>query len=112
MDQDQRHQRLLTLALELAAEGVTGRAAVLALAGAGRGQLEAIAAARSDCKTLAEGGYPHAARALTLLAMTVHPAAALSWSTSEAPGGGGPPGVSRQSRGTCRSAGPGRPRRT
>jgi hypothetical protein len=104
MDQDQRHQRLLTLALELAAEGVTGRAAVLALAGAGHGQLEAIAAARSDCRTLAEGGYPHAARALTLLAMTVHPAAGLSWASPEA--------VSRRSRGTCRSAGPGRPRRT
>jgi hypothetical protein len=109
MDQD----TLLTLALELAAEGVTGRTAVRALAGAGRGRLDAVAAARRDCQMLADGGYPHAARALTLLAMTVHPSAAAWWSDGDGTAlGEDAQAVSPEPRGTCRSAALGRPRRT
>ena len=100
---------LLALALELAAEGVTGRAAVRALAGAGR--LDDVLNARSDCQALAAGGYPHAASALTLLTMAAHPSAGAWW---EAPkvADRRVPALTLTRRGTCRSVRPGTPRRT
>jgi hypothetical protein len=102
-------ERLLTLALELAAEGVTGRPAMQALVGAGR--LEDVLAARGDCEALAAGGYPHAASALTLLTMATHPSAGAWWGAPKA-ADRRVPALTRRRQGTCRSARPGTPRRT
>jgi hypothetical protein len=102
-------ERLLALALELAAEGVTGRAAMQALAGAGR--LEDVLAARGECQALAAGGYPYAAAALTLLTMAAHPSAGAWWVAPKVADRLAP-ALTRRWRGTCRSARPGTPRRT
>ncbi len=103
---------LLALALELAAEGVTGRAAVLALTGAGAGRLEDMDAARVDCAALADGGYPHAATALTLLTMAVHPSAGVWWAAPKAGDRRRAPALTLRRPGTCRSARPGTPPRS
>jgi hypothetical protein len=104
-----RDGRLLALALELAAEGVTGRAAMQALTGAGR--LEEVLVARGDCEALAADGYPHAASALTLLIMAAHPSAGAWWGAPKVADRRAP-ALTRRRRGTCRSARPGTPRRT